>query len=144
MSYSFTWAMTTGSHAEGSHVLGCSCSTSDIWEEDGEVPSLKPVQWNSSQSHTDPSGLFYILWDGVKWHIIIAFYIYPFKYSPGHHKEGSTNYSYKINLWKCFMSWFWWWVTRVYQICHLSNCIHNNLSVLLYVNYWSIKMTLQK
>lgn len=104
-------------------VLGCSCSTSHIWEWDGEVPALKPAQWNPSQAHAGPSGPFYILWDGVKWRVIIAFYIYPSKYFPGHHREGSTNYSYKINLWKCFMSWFWWWVTRVCQICHSSDWI---------------------
>lgn len=78
------------------HVWGYSLSSitpgegwgvSQLWNLPSEILSSPSI---------GPSKLFCALWDELKWCIFTAFYICPSKYFPDHHRESSTNYSYKI------------------------------------------------
>lgn len=82
------------------HILGCSFSTYKIREWDGGVSTSseicpgKPFPVRTQGLRTQ----FDVLWGKLMWCVIMAFYIYPLKYFPGHHREGSTQSCEIIDL----------------------------------------------
>lgn len=103
VSFPSAWATTTSAHAEGAclRLLSLSYQTwggvgrkSQLWNPPSEILPSPSV---------GPSELFCVLWDELKWCVLIAFNICPSKHFPDHHREGSTNYSYKktnfVEMW---------------------------------------------